>query len=572
MALSLQQFTDNLGQTGLMSAAEVSTIFERLPPDDRPADGEALAKLLVHQGKLTPYQASVICQGQHQNLVFGEYVVLDQLGAGGMGVVLKAQHRRMKRVVAIKVLPAATMKDKDAIERFYREVEAAAKLNHPHIVTAYDAREDDGIHYLVMEFVDGRDLASIVHDRGPMAVPHAVACILQAARGLEYAHAKGVIHRDIKPGNLLMDKEGVVKILDMGLASFSQEVAAVDGATQDNLTTTGAVMGTVDYMSPEQAVNTHNADERSDIYSLGCTLYFLLTGKKLYDADTVVARILAHREKPIPSLCDARSDVPAELNAIYHRMVAKRPEDRYQTMTDVVVALEELLAGMSDTGETRSLAPGSALTVRGSDGGSASGSVLPLPSGERAGVRGSAAGTQTLAKTDTAADETITRQADQPTLVPAGQAMDAAREREAREGEEGEAPAEPTAAERTAARPNSRRRNRALLFAAAALVSALGVLGYVLFYTNISPKGNSEGDDGPNDVSSVAEIRRGFRKRSPTAPGNRGASFASPASLPMTRWRCSWTESGRLRPAAFARRRATRRMRSPCCWAPRPGA
>jgi serine/threonine protein kinase len=150
------------------------------------------------------------------------------------------------------------MRNADAVRRFQREMEAAARLSHPNIVIAYDAREDEGIHYLVMEFVDGRGLASIVHDRGPMGVPHAVACILQAARGLEFAHGKGIVHRDVKPGNLLMDREGTVKILDMGLARLCQELVAADQTTQENLTSSDAVMGTVDYMSPEQCPPSGN--------------------------------------------------------------------------------------------------------------------------------------------------------------------------------------------------------------------------------------------------------------------------------------------------------------------------
>src|SRR5438552_2481153 len=168
MPLSVQQFIENLSQTGLMSAAEVSTLCDRLPSEQRPTDGEALAKLLIRQGKLTKYQASVIYSGKHQNLVFDEYVILDKLGAGGMGVVLKARHRRMKRTVAIKVLPAVTMKNQAAIDRFYREVEAAAKLMHPNIVAAHDAGEHQGMHYLVMEYVEGRDLSAILAETGPL--------------------------------------------------------------------------------------------------------------------------------------------------------------------------------------------------------------------------------------------------------------------------------------------------------------------------------------------------------------------------------------------------------------------
>ena len=218
MPISLDQFVENLTSTGLMSAEEVSTICDALPDDQRPADAESLSELFISEGRLTQYQASAICQGEHNSLIFHEYIILDRLGAGGMGVVLKAQHRRMKRIVAIKILPAKSLDSPDAVERFYREVEAAARLIHPHIVTAFDASEHDGMHYLVMEYVDGKDLSQILAENGPLPLDLAVDCVIQAARGLEYAHAMGIVHRDIKPANLLLDRSGTVKILDMGLA------------------------------------------------------------------------------------------------------------------------------------------------------------------------------------------------------------------------------------------------------------------------------------------------------------------------------------------------------------------
>ncbi len=245
----------------------------------------------------------------------------------------------MKRVVAIKMLPKAVMKEAVVAARFQREVEAAAKLSHPNIVAADDADEAGGVHFLVMEYVEGSDLSALVKKNGPLPVAKAVNYILQAARGLEFAHSEGVVHRDIKPANLLLDKKGAVKILDMGLARIE---AAGDTATQAELTGTGAVMGTVDYMAPEQALSTKHADARADIYSLGCTLYYLLTGKAAYDGDTLMAKLLAHRDKPIPSLGD---EAPEQLQAVFNKMVAKKVEDRYQTMSEVVAALEECSSG-----------------------------------------------------------------------------------------------------------------------------------------------------------------------------------------------------------------------------------
>ena len=252
-----------------------------------------------------------------------------------MGQVFKAEHRRMKRVVAIKTLPKAFLKDAAAVARFQREVEAAAKLSHPNIVAAFDADEADGVNFLVMEYVAGSDLSAFVKKCGPLPVAKAVNYILQAARGLDYAHKHGVIHRDIKPANLLLDSEGTVKILDMGLARFD---TASNVATQAELTGSGAVMGTVDYMAPEQALSAKHADARADVYSLGCSLYYLLTGRAAYDGDSMMAKLLAHREQPTPSL---GTEVPEEVQAVFQKMVAKKFESRFQTMSEVVAALEQ---------------------------------------------------------------------------------------------------------------------------------------------------------------------------------------------------------------------------------------
>ncbi len=251
---------------------------------------------------------------------FGEYSVIEKIGTGGMGQVFKALHRRMDRIVALKILPEGSVKSVAALARFQQEVRSAAKLIHPNIVTAYDAGEHEGSPFLVMELVEGRDLFQHVQEQGPLPVKKAVNCILQAARGLEYAHGKGIIHRDIKPANLLLGVDDTVRILDMGLASFRP--------AEDE-----ALAGTVDYLAPEQTGETRRADQRSDIYSLGCTLFFLLTGKPLYEGKTVIQKVLAHREQPIPPL--------PSLDAVFQKMVAKTPESRYQSMTEVIQALQK---------------------------------------------------------------------------------------------------------------------------------------------------------------------------------------------------------------------------------------
>jgi eukaryotic-like serine/threonine-protein kinase len=339
MPLSIDEFCRDLAEIGLLTPADVSQVVEALPPERRPQDTLALIRELVRVHRLTTYQAQQVYQGKGKGLLLGNYLVLDKIGQGGMGVVLKAEHKRMRRIVALKLIRLRTKGTKGqeaTARRFHREVEAAAKLIHPNIVTAFDADEADGVSFLVMEFVDGVDLSTLVKLEGPLPVDMAIDCILQTARGLEYAHIKGVVHRDIKPRNLLLDRDGVVKILDMGLA----RVETSSGIEQTDLTGTGQIMGTIDYMAPEQAVNPKLANQQADVYSLGITLWYLLTGRHLYEGDTVLERLVAHRERPIPSLVKACPDATPELEAVFHRMVAKRPQHRYPSMTELIAELD----------------------------------------------------------------------------------------------------------------------------------------------------------------------------------------------------------------------------------------
>jgi serine/threonine protein kinase/formylglycine-generating enzyme required for sulfatase activity len=276
--------------------------------------------------------------------VLGAYVLGESIGAGGMGRVYQAVHQRMRRTVAVKVLSPRWLECDEAQGRFRREVESAARLSHPHVVTAFDAGEADGHLYLVMEYVPGRNLAEVVRQSGPLPLRAALEYVLQAARGLEHAHQMGIVHRDIKPGNLLRDDAGTVKVLDMGIARAPW--TDPPGGTSD-FTAAQALLGTVAFMAPEQAANPRRVDHRADVYSLGCTLFYLLTGRNAYEGETAMEVVLAHREQPIPSVRDHRPDCPEVVDALFQRMVAKRPEDRVATMREVIGELERQLDGQS---------------------------------------------------------------------------------------------------------------------------------------------------------------------------------------------------------------------------------
>jgi WD40 repeat protein len=261
------------------------------------------------------------------------YRVLRLLGAGGMGAVYLAEHRVMRRLVALKVINCAYMTSAPARERFRREVRAAARLSHPNVVTTHDAEDAGETHFLVMEYVEGTDLGRLVQERGPLPVDRACEYVRQAALGLQHAFEQGMVHRDLKPHNLMLTPDGRVKILDFGLAYFASEAAA-------GVTGTGLVLGTADYIAPEQADNPHKADIRSDIYSLGCTLYQLLAGRPPFPTGTPLQKLMAHVNKNAQPLTQLRDDLPEGLMLVLERMMAKHPKQRYQTPAEVALALE----------------------------------------------------------------------------------------------------------------------------------------------------------------------------------------------------------------------------------------
>lgn len=330
---------------------EVERVLARKFPEPR-----ELARELARRGWLSQYQCNELLLGRGRLLLLGSYVLLDKLGEGGMGAVFKARNWKLGRTVALKLIRPEKLANAQAVKRFQREIRAAAQLEHANIVHAIDADEIAGAHLLVMEYVDnGIDLARLVKQRGPL--PAALACdyIRQAALGLHHAHARGLVHRDIKPQNMLMVTSAAVaggkpatthqiKLLDMGLARLGGAAAPED--LSSTLTQDGAVVGTPDYIAPEQARDAHSADIRSDLYSLGCTLYFLLAGHAPFAGGTAMEKLIKHQIEAPPPLDGRRQDLPDGVLAIVNRLLAKKPEDRFQTPAELIQALDRVLPGL----------------------------------------------------------------------------------------------------------------------------------------------------------------------------------------------------------------------------------
>ncbi len=306
---------------------------------------------------------------------FGQYRLLEQIGHGGMGTVYKAIHTRLKRPVAVKLLLTGRTRDPQAVARFQGEMEAVGRLDHPNLVRAHDAGEVEGQPFLAMEYLEGVDLARQVCSSGPLSVADACEAVRQAALGLLHAHEHGLIHRDVKPSNLMRTAGGVIKVLDLGLARLAVTeldgaAAEVDPASLDapdrrtnsgTVTDTDQILGTGDYMAPEQWRDSHHVDARADIYALGCTLYFLLAGRAPFAGpkkDTFAKRMMARAREPVPDIRRSRPDVPDHVVAILHRMLAKSPQDRYQSATAVAEALDAAVAGENPATAAAQSTPG----------------------------------------------------------------------------------------------------------------------------------------------------------------------------------------------------------------------
>src|SRR5579871_89013 len=291
---TIDEFLELVRKSGVVEDKRLATYVDKLRAAKMlPSEPGRLAGGLVQDGLLTRFQAEQFLQGKWRRFTIGKYKVLEKLGSGGMGNVFLCEHKLMRRRVAVKVLPTKGKEDTSSLERFYREARAVAALDHPNIVRAYDIDQDEDLHFLVMEHVDGSSLQEIVHRSGPLNPIRSAHYISQAALGLQHAHeVAALVHRDIKPGNIIVDRAGTVKVLDLGLARFFYD--------EDDLLTKKFdenVLGTADYLAPEQALDSHSVDIRGDIYSLGGTFYFCLTGVPPFAEGNVAQKLIWHQTR-----------------------------------------------------------------------------------------------------------------------------------------------------------------------------------------------------------------------------------------------------------------------------------
>lgn len=327
------QLLDLVRKSGVADEKRLDTYLLKMR-DRIPADATKAAEILIRDGLITHFQAENILAGKWRRFTIGKYKVLERLGSGGMGQVFLCEHKLMRRRVAVKVLPPAKTKDSSALDRFMREARALAALTHPNIVHVYDIDQDDELHFLVMEYVDGVNFQDMIKKSGPLAVNRACHYIRQASQALQHAHEAGLVHRDIKPGNILVDRSGIVKVLDLGLARFFHDEDDILTKKYDD-----GVLGTADYLAPEQALDSHAADIRADIYSLGSTFYFLLSGRPPFESANVTQKLMMHQFRNPKPIQEYRSDVPAGVLAILQKMMAKDPKQRYGVPADVADAL-----------------------------------------------------------------------------------------------------------------------------------------------------------------------------------------------------------------------------------------
>lgn len=335
------EFLSLLQKSNLLESARFEQLTQKLAEASTPiTDPSRLAALLVREHVLTRFQADQILQGRSKGFwVNKKYKILDQVGIGGMARVFLAEHIIMRRKVALKVLPTAKCAEPASLARFLREARAIASIHHPNVIRAYDIDQDSDFYYIVLEYAEGETVAQYVEKHGPIPWPQACDYVYQAAAGLEHLLSCGLIHRDIKPSNIIIEHHGTIKLVDLGLAVFFEE-KELDPLTikyEQN------VLGTADYLAPEQAIDSHNVDGRADIYSLGATFCFMLCGESPFPKGTVMEKLHAHQTEPFKTIRDRAPDVPKDLDAILRKMLAKQPKDRFASMTELRAAIRRFL-------------------------------------------------------------------------------------------------------------------------------------------------------------------------------------------------------------------------------------
>lgn len=338
MGQSWKTILEQIQQMQLLPAGDSKYLSQlQTPTTETPA--RSLLRLVRDQ-KLTKYQARHLLEGRGARLRMGNYAILGPLGKGAMGRVLKARHVQMNRIVAIKTLNRETASRLLANKRFENEIRFVSQLSHPNIVQAYDAGVHEGVPYLVNEYIEGIDLQQLVARSGPLLIPTALRYLTQAACALAYAHSNEIIHRDVKPANLMINSEGQIKLLDLGLARLSRtpETELVDAALTDE----HVIVGSCAFMAPELAKSPKAFGVCTDIYSLGCTLYYLLHGRIPYVGKTYMETFIAHSQSPIPRICEPDHPLSVPLNALFQKLVAKNPQNRMQSMAEVAAELKKL--------------------------------------------------------------------------------------------------------------------------------------------------------------------------------------------------------------------------------------
>jgi serine/threonine-protein kinase len=321
-------------RSGLLTDRQIEEVAGKVLDGEYPRDSILLAKRLVAEGVLTEFQVTRLLRNKASGFVIGRYVVLDRLGEGSKGRVFKAQHKLMGRMVALKIIAPHIASRASTIARFHREMRLLGRLDHPNVVRAFDADQAGNLLYIVMEYIAGRDLERVLGERGSLTPTEVANYMAQAALGLVHAHDRGIVHRDVKPTNLILSEEGQVKVLDLGLGALMEADSETSFATA-----AGHSVGTLNYMSPEQ-VTSSDVDGRSDLFSLGCTMYHLLTGQIPFPGETVVECLTRRAQGKAVPITSLRPDLSPTLVGVLDKLMACRPDDRYQTAAEAATALQ----------------------------------------------------------------------------------------------------------------------------------------------------------------------------------------------------------------------------------------